>query len=327
MLATSMTLHTPEAAEQTLTAYKQAVGNSGNADVKRLLGRFEKSTATYKKYAGVYDLDKLKTLKTDGLLVPGDDAFWLYHGNGVYVFKFALQSRGHKLSQSEIVTELSRLMHVVDTAEANLANKNLSQSPAPTFLGKSNKVGQTYVLEPCTVLSPAVFSKIAGHEQNDFTFRTSVFYDLTKDHFKDDKSVIIPSNNCERRYERYNDPAADPTTSTNVSIPFYLQYFKSARAAQDYLTKNFPLSPGDTQLQTKADWAAEQFYPGDSTTRYYPFRVGPYVGRVSINTLVSASNDLDAPISQGQAGREQYISAINELVTSLKAQLQAVKQQ
>lgn len=284
-----------------LRFFEEAAAGTNDSKMKDFVTRLKSSSEKY-QYQQTHNLleGELAATNSDGAVVPSGQglfSFTLLQNNIAYEIEYdtgKTAKEEFQLSSGEIARQLDKIRQVVETIRDHAQDKNLSQSPAPTILGGADKNGETKILEPCAVLSKALFQQATGKDQEGIVKRVSVPADVTRARFGSQDNVqIFPANACERQ----ND-------TSNTSVRLELQYGDSLEAVQKKLDDGFKLGPKDVALQTNAEWAAAiTAIPNDPP--YYMFRVGTYLGIVAVDNDVPAS-------------REAHVQAINLIVDSLE---------
>lgn len=301
----SVFLRSEDKQRATIAAIKKTAGN--DVEAKELASTFEKSLDKLNKYKNEYDDDKLKNVDFNGMMLPAyasNDVLLLYN-NVVY----SLDS-GIKLEIAS-VEQLAKIDKAFKIITRNAANQHLDQSPAPTILGNTDMIGKTKILEPCVVLSTSVFQAITGQADNDLVERSTLPIDSNRDVV--DKKVnkrVIVSNICNRNYK-----AGDMATKVGL----HLYQAKTTTYAKQYVIDfhDAPSTPAPTPLQTSADEAFVFANSTDPASPTYLFRVGTYVGVISLETSDSTGADLTIT----KSSQDEHIRAINLLVENLKKQL------
>lgn len=280
---------------------------AGNdAQAKQFVDRLKSSSD---KYAGLdrlrYKIEELKLANVDGLVLPNAvGSYVLFMDNGVYEFKIAADK-----SQKNSAGQLAAYNKLLQRLETNLKNKNLDQSPAPTIIGDSEVVGDsTKVIEACSVLTPGIFSTIAGAPQSDISRRKTLPKDLQLETIGErDGQKSLVNNSCER-----NNDQSNSANGTDTTFNLTIRHAKSEQDAIKWLSGDEATTP----LQTDADqsFILNPLYEGGQEVHY--FRVGPYV--VDIDIYGTTNNGTISSVKQRDATKEQYIKAINLLVAELK---------
>lgn len=309
-----------------LSLYDKALAEQPNPTASQFLDKLKKSFATYKKYYDKYSQDELVGLNPNGLVLPvsntiagavNDFAFVGVQDNVVYTLGHTPASaKGRNdvgaYSAPQLVNEMLSMKKATDAIARNIGNAKLDQSPAPTIFGSTDTHGSTTILEPCAILSATAYQQISGVAPEASVERTTVAKDITtKRYTLQDKALILPSNKCERQSE-------SAKTGNTTYLTFTLSYGSSTQQATDWLSKYFKVTKGDQKLTTQADWAYAFANPIKSG--YDPvveFRVGPYIGSVSMYTNTDSGYAI--------ASIAQYTQAINVLATSLKANVQNIQ--
>lgn len=326
-LGFSLGSFTDKEVQEELDLYTSALTKQQDKTALAFLQKLKDSYATYKKYEGKYSKD-LTSFNPDGLVLPISDsisgaltdfAFVGVQGNVVYTIGHTpTDSKGRNgvasYSASELVNELVSMQKATSAVAANIAKHNLDQSPAPTAWGNADKFGSTTILEPCAVMTPSVLKSIIGHADNELIHRTTVLNDInTKYYTSKDKSLILPSNKCERQYNKGG-------YSNSTYATFELTYGSSTQQAIDWLSKYYKPDKNDKKLKTSADWAYA--FANPIKAGYDPiveFRVGPYIGTVNIY-----SNAGDGGYDIASIG--EYTKAINAFTASLKDNIAHIQQ-
>lgn len=298
--------------EGKVAAYRRAANTTNDAALKKFVSQLEASAKTFAEKKDAYSSSETNEIDTNILIIPtGTDAieFTLFSNNIVYELTLPSKIRASQIADApadQLVQPLKQAKSLIDVIYKNNKNPQLSQSPAPTLLSDKAQVGQTYVVEPCAVLSPAVMKSITGVENAYTVARRSVPYDLNSIQKPKAGYAIYPRNECSRTIKQGTE-----TGYTKTTAQFEVEYAPDAAALDEKLTNGefLPLDADDTQLQTKADFAAE--YVVGTFDPYYQFRVGNYWTQLKLSTI-------DSNGTQGQLSREKYVAAINTLVDSLK---------
>jgi hypothetical protein len=314
ILASAIYSRGDEYIESKVAAYKKAVESSGDESLKSFVAQIESSSQTFLKYKDEYSRKATADLDTSTLIIPiGTNAveFNLFADNIIYQLTLPSKLRASAIAEApaeQLLTQLKQAKKLTDAIRENSNNPKLSQSPAPTVLGDRAKLGDTYILEPCAVLSPQIMQSITGANQANLIERRSVVYDLSEPVTARSGYAVFPSNDCTRNVSL---PQGDKTVKTIVKLD--IEHAPDAAALDKKLTdaKFTALDADDTKLQTAADFAAE--YVVGSVQPFYQFRTGNYWMYLTISTIEPVSG------VQGQGTREQHIAAINLLVESIKA--------
>jgi hypothetical protein len=309
---------------EAITRYKKAADSSDRPEVKALVATMEKSAQTFEKYEDVSG-EESQGVDFNGLIVPDTQAalgheFKLTFINNNVVYSLSATLKGGPDSSldytdKQVAIILAGLDSALTGVKQNLKNTSLSQSPVATITGKSEKVGSTRILEPCAVMTPAIFKDISGQDQNNPVSRNTVVYTAEKDRTTKSGYPTLATNGCTREYKSGKGGdgfSASATTSAKLD----LSYASTVERAKKNAEGTVGTSGATTDLQTDADWARS--LPLDEDSRLYIFRVGTYVGSIDISTL--SSDGLGSDIVTTQADQNAHIKAINELVKSLKAQ-------
>ena len=310
-----------EEIEQNLTVFKKAADGSDNQAAKDFVSKLEKSYDTYKKYSQEFNDDKLRALDVCSLVLPvsgsitgalNDFVFVGAYNNTTYTLGHTPSSdKGDvtKYSDAELVSELVAMKKATETITSNMKDRSLDQSPAPTILGNTDKYGSTTILEPCAIMSASVFNQMTGKSQSKPVDRTTASIDFTtKRTTVQDKRLILPSNKCTRQ----SSMAVGDFDSENTYASLDLTYGSSTKQAEAWLNDGFKIDPGDTPLQTKADWAVSFVNPvNPDDAPVVMFRTGPYIGHLQIYTRTA-----DEQVIEGS--KAQYTQAIDALVPRIK---------
>lgn len=313
-----------EKLDEKIAKFDSIAGSTSNEDVKNLITTVKSSVETHKKYEKEYKSDVLAGIKTDGLIIPvtsGLYGFNIFKNNVVYRLELKTDKKAtEEISQSNQTIEkhLEHVQKLVNRLLANTSKADLSQSPAPTIIGSSEKRGETTILESCSILSKAVFKEVTGLDDNSPIERQSAVVDVeAKRNTLANKGPLLPYNTCKRE----NDSAGNVLTSagTDTSLLLNLEYAANKEEALEKLTKGGfnKLDADDASLQTDADWAVSKRV--GTYDPYYMFQVGPYVGTVKYS--FSKSGGVRGGTEQGDQSQQDHIRAINALVKSLKADL------
>ncbi|MDB5170172.1 MAG: hypothetical protein JWN82_568 [Candidatus Saccharibacteria bacterium] len=333
-IQTSLGSFEAEEVQKEISLYDKAMAStrSSNQGAKDFLTKLKQSFSNYKKYVGEYDEEKLTGLNVNDFILPisetlsganDDFAFVGVHNNVVYTLGHTPTSRKgaedlSRYSDKELVNELISMKQATDAVAKNLQNAQLDQSPAPTILGPTNKFGSTTILEPCAVMTPAVYAKIIGQAQNSPVNRTTVNKDITtKYHPRGSKQLILPHNDCTRQTRVAGE---DFFSDANTYASFELEHGSSESQAKSWFAENYKVGSKDTVLQTNADWAVS-FANTITPDTYDPvivFRVGAYIGSINIYTSKDEADDV-------VASPDQYVQAINELTASLKQNITQIQ--
>lgn len=308
-----------------LDIYKKAVASSNNKDAKAFVNKLEDSVELWSKNNKSFPASELSSEEANSLVLPASDtlagtfsafAFKGISNNVVYNVKHTpkdskVSAKVADYSTEQIVTELASMKKATDAVSKNIANKSLDQSPTPTiFAGNSDTFGSTKILEPCAIMTPAVFTKMIGGQSENQVERTTVSRDFTtKRYTKRDNSLILPSNECSR--ETAND-AQDSSLHAIITM----RYGSSTDQAEEWVTDNYGSGPATVeQLDTDADWAIAFSDIGNPGNFLYTFRVGPYVVNTNLFNVGGANAGAGGT---GSLSREQNIQAINALTASIK---------
>ncbi len=227
------------------------------------------------------------------------------------------------LSDQDLLDQLERLKTAIERVRERVADPQLSQSSAPTLTGDMDKYGDTYLLEPCAVLTKNVFRAITGREANEIVRRevlppVDIDAPGTSETAASEISIL---NSCDRKHETER---AD-FSSTEVTIRLAIRYAPSVQALRESMRIEgfLPLGRRDSRLRTPADFAAEYPIQGyDGST--YLFTVDSYLVEVSVDVLLSEGT-LTGEIIQGQSDRVTHVRAIKALVPALKQHLAEVE--
>lgn len=295
----SLFLTDPDVLALQIAKYHQTASDSQNKDAKAYVAKLETSLETYKKYADAYSEDALKQLNPSGLTLPGYLAPVGYiYGNVFYT----IDVPGYD-SKNLTAEQMAKLNGLLSAVMKHARNKQLDQSPAPTYLNSTAKVGSTKLLEPCTILTTADFTSITGVNENDLLTRLSLRAQPGKELKRSDNSPILPTNSCER--------TARNTDNSRVRVELQLWYGRSNGEAQAEYAKYNNNGSAEAPLQTSADEA--KLVGSDNsgaTASSYIFRVGPYFAQVRISNLVRSDTTY--------GNQDQHVSAINLLAERLK---------
>jgi len=318
----------PADLKRKLRSYRAAVKGSDDELVRSFVENLTETARAYLAYQRAYDRDELADLDLDGLVLPvGYQAFEFNFFHDNVAFRLVDETGGEASSLAAtsddlVLQRLTEAAAAVQRIRDHLADPRLSQSPAPTILGDTDRIGRTLVLEPCAVLSPAVFRSITGRRTNQVARRYSLPIDPTS---RGRPGEFSGYNNCERTGQQGGLRAGSPHTDMSVRVEIdYAPSKKEFRAALrggDFL----PLDRDDTRLRTRAEWAAE-FRVAGFEDPYYAFIVGNYFVLVSITTLDSEGT-VTGDIVQGQADRGAHVAAINTVLRSLEKHLERVESQ
>ena len=310
-----------EETQAEIDRYKKAISatNTTDKDITGLVADFQTSL-TFLKAQPPYEAEgtppKHYVLPiSDSLSGSSNDfSYGMKYQNSVYTLGHSpntlkKSSSYADYSNEQLIAELGKISKAYKEILANVQNNQLDQSPAPTILGKANTYGSTTILDACAVLTPTVFAKISGKAQTEAVDRTSASVDITtKRMTQEDKSLVLPHNNCGRQASTpVNEIQVD-----NVYATLTLDYGSSPKQAEEWLAKNFTIGSDDVTLTTTADWAVSFANPvvaGDPPV--VTFRVGAYIGTISMYTSPADGDNIEAT-------QDQYVAAINELAASIK---------
>jgi len=297
----------------TIDGMKKAVAGSSTQDAKDLVTTIEKSYAKYSQFKSQYDDEALAKQNFDGMVLPDllGEGVQMLQGNTLYTLSYGSKDIKDPRTSPAALDKLARGLKLVTK---NIKNPHLDQSPINPILGSSNRIGTTKVLEPCAVLTTDMFKSLTGTDENGLMRRATLPYNIMKSRF-DDKvhKTIVMSNDCERN--RDDDSGTTAVSNNKVELQLY-QAANEAQAKQYVIDYADDPSAPPTPLQTDADEANVYGNSLQSDNLLYLFRVGPYIGLLSIET--SGSQSLADDVHFNYASQDQYVQAINALTAQIK---------
>lgn len=295
-----------------VAAYKKVAESSNDETLKKFVAQIDASTKTFNEKKDSLSTASVANIDTSSLIIPiGNSAveFNFFYNNVVYKLALTTNLSASKVAEApsgEIATQLLQAKQLIDEVYKNSKNTTLDQSPAPTIIGKTAKVGETYILEPCAVLNSQIVESVLGvTSQPAKILRASTLYNLDKQTNSKAGYAIYPSNDCERTVVSSN--------GTKTTIKLDIEHAPNASALDKKLAdaKYTELDADDTKLQTSADFAAE--YVVGTVRPFYQFRVGNYWMYMTISTIEPTSG------KQGVGTRDQHVTTINKIVESIKS--------
>jgi len=296
-----------------ITSTRKTAGN--NADAKALVAAMQKGLATFKKAESASESGADTIPSTNGVIAPdsaSDGRVNFMYGNVKYGIEIA-SSDGD--SQKLSAAQLGQVYKAMQIVMKNAADKHLDQSPINTILGSSDKVSGIKVLEPCTLIDAATFQAATGRPENSPMERTTLPVNINKIRYSAKHTENPGENSCTRNYDVTDDESVD---SSSFELDLY--YPRSVDLAKQFVQDYLKSDPNDisTPLQTGADEAYSTPSVLDPTVSLYLFRVGPYIGELSISNSTSAG--FEDSIHDTQATQAQYVQAINAIAAGIKQQ-------
>ncbi len=319
---------------ESMKRFESAKGVSSNSDAKAFLEHLKASSAKYKAYDSARsDFSKASSeVMLSGITVPDrkgidDFSFIGIHKNLVITISHTLGERtrddGAGFSDSELVKELAMMGRAFAEVRKNADNDTLSQSPAPTVRGTSDKLGTTKLLEACKVLDDAAFETVTGIKPNDEVERRGLPLSPSTEQKAANGSLLLPSSECARGYR-----------AGALPDEYQLSVQEERYGRSGYLVLRFDINHANSTKQAEAQWA--KYLEGFKTKRMIEssadgaffwgsedhvggaiFKVGPYIASVSFTAAHSAGsfseiNDLDMD-------EATHIAAINRLAANIRA--------
>ena len=304
-----------------LRRYQQAASLTDDESVRTFIEEVIRAGRAYAEFDRTSNRRVFRDFTFEDIVAPVGGAFDMGFVHDNVVYRLGPEHLGGEelaaMSDEEVLEGLEAAAAGVARVREHVTDPALSQSPAPTFAHDDVTFGETTLLEPCAVLTQAVFREITGRRANGPLYRFHPSPDM--DAPGGSGSEISVYHNCERASEIERDDLS----SDDVTVDFDIRYAPSAAALNEGLRlEEFrPLQRGETQLRTAADWAAEL---RDGDLLYYKFTVGNYFLGISLTDLQSEGG-LGGDITQGRGDRAAHIRAINALVRALERHLAAVE--
>ncbi len=299
--------------------YEKATANSNDSGLKQFIATLKQSAEIYDKHRSY---DSREQADLSNFVIPIDRglfSFNLVQDNAVYKFDYTIKDAGEdefNLSDQEIEARLKKSAKAIKVIQQRIADTHLDQSPTPTILGDTEKVGTTKVLEPCAILTAQLYQSVIGSPANDATTRMTVNPDITKERFATATGEPrYPYNQCRRDGGVGDIFKGSARVSTIVTLD--LNYNPSSEGLQAKLDKGFKFNGNDKLLQTNADWAAHMNVDAEAGG-YIKFRVGAYSGSIDIHRLTT-QGFLGKQISTGGT-EQQYLQLVNAVADYIKQQ-------
>lgn len=240
---------------------------------------------------------------TSGVVVRQGDTEWTveYRGGDAYGFE--------KLTDDDLRERADVLARAVESVRAHLADPELSQEPAPTYLTTTTHRGPSPVLEPCAILTDEAFGKILHGTPNVTVERASAAVDLEASPRGVDGITILPWNSCKRTHDSGIGPLDESKqTSIEISVSYAADLAELKRDGR--LESKF----AHRKLRTRADWARVSLVLGSLS---YVFRVGPYFVILDVSRLDREAGIGDIDTVDGS--KRDHVRAINVLSDALRA--------
>ncbi|NYG58985.1 hypothetical protein BJ980_001908 [Nocardioides daedukensis] len=300
--------------EKMMTAYR-AADLSDKPAATGLLAELEDNFAIYQAGGRGSTLDDLKSM-----VLPewedyseGSRKFIILEGNKKVVMSY---DNDNSVDDADF---LEKAAVAIATIRTNLADPNLSQSPAPTY-DEEPKVGSTPIVEPCAVLDKAAFKATFGLDPNG---------EVNRDHlpprygaYKAQRGAAIETvrNGCSRGYsasalsDTYTKTKFEKKYGDEGTIRFRVTINHGESEAEAKKHFSYFTGAGAKPLKTKADQA---MLTRDRDYSNVYFRSGAYVinVRISIESYSSSSG-----YKSIQVTGPQYAKAVDQLTENLKKQ-------
>lgn len=309
-------------------------GVSGNSDAKAFLEHLKASSAKYKKYdsaRGDFARTASETM-LNGVTVPDrkgieDFAFVGIHKDLVITISHNLGERARDdeagFSDDELAKELAMMGRAFAEVRKNASNNTLSQSPAPTVRGATDKLGTTKLLEACKVLDDAAFEAVTGIKPNDEVERRGLPLDPSIEQKASNGSILLPSSECARGYR-----------AGALPDEYQLSAQEERYGRSGYLVFRFDINHANSLEQAEAQWA--KYLEGFRTKRMIEssadgaffwgsgdhvggaiFKVGPYIASVSFTAAHSVGSFRE--INDLYMDEASHVAAINQLTTNIRS--------
>lgn len=318
---------------ESIKRFEGVKGVSSNSDAKAFLEHLKASSVKYKKYDSARG-DFTKTASEtilNGVTVPDrkgieDFAFVGIHKNLVITISHNVGERARDdeagFSDGELVKELAMMGRAFAEVRKNANNDTLSQSPAPTVRGSSDKLGTTKLLEACKVLDDTAFETVTGIKPNDEVERRGLPLDPSIEQKASNGSILLPSSECARGYR-----------AGALPDEYQLSVQEERYGRSGYLVFRFDINHANSVKQAEAQWA--KYLEGFKTKRMIEssadgaffwgsgdhvggaiFKVGPYIASVSFTAAHSVGSFSD--INDLYMDEASHVAAINQLTTNIR---------
>ena len=321
-----------EETDEAIQRYEKIKELATNSDAKAFLEHLKVSASKQsayqkKRFDGEFDVKAKTTL--DGVTLPSrlgieDFAFTGTYKNLVVTISHSLSDDRrdkNSFSDKELVDELAMMRKAFAEVRKNAANPTLSQSPAPTVRGNTDKLGTTRLAEACKVLDSAAFETVTGIKSNDLITRYGLPLDPSIEQKAANDSLLMPSSECARGYSANNLPEDHQLSPQEqrygpkgyVKLRFDINHANSAKQAEDewarYL-KGFSERMIDSSADAAFLWGA------GGVTQGAIFKVGPYICGVSFTA--AESQEAFGGINDLQMDDATHIAAVNQLAKNLR---------
>lgn len=311
-------LELPRAGEarRELAAMRRVVGEQPDESTAGLVARMSEGLQRLRRA-------EAPLRKAEGLVTAYDpvaDGFGVLTIRGPLVVKLYYGTPGKPMGDSERAIAVGDLAHYLDRVLERLGDPDLPQSPAPTVLGESRRLGSTPLIEACHVLDDGAFEVALGVPPNGTVRRQT--YPRTP--------VLTARSACTRSY------GASQVRRGRI-LP-------AARSLGDggYATASLELVAYPDRKALMADWRKLRSDPtgvtrvvrtgadGAFVSRVLDgapplafFRVGPYSAVASLD-LVQVRGFLGDQVTLPQRDA-QLVRLVNRVSARIRADLAAVR--
>lgn len=285
-----------------LEEYKTAARKTDSPAVTTLMSRMQDSIQKFRQTEKSYTEAAVSNF--NNYLLPnkgiGSAAGITYKiNNVVYQLDIDTRGTGDSTISPRLLTQLARL---TESMIENSKNAQLSQAPAPTIIGESDKLGSTRLLEVCDILRGTDVQAVLGTAPSGEVDRSGL--DASShiiDPRPENPDQIYPASSTCRRISE--------TGNRNV-VELNLLTFNNAKNAIDHLEGFF--SGGKDEIRQIESSASIAYADRDTSEgRMYYFTQGPYLGVFRVND--------DGKLATGESG-EATLEKILERIRTRAAE-------